>query len=636
MQVKYSSISIKKRLFATLLAITFFLFALIVRLVVLQIVNGGSLTARAYQQWLRDLPMTALRGSITDRNGTEIATSYTTYDVYVRPVEIKDQIYVSNILSREAGVEYEKVLEKVSKKGVSEVLIASAQEKQVVCNILDNYQSGIYFTENTSRNYLYGDLLTQILGFVSSDGNGQSGIEAEYNKYLKGVNGVSLVESDLRGMTLDDSMSYYLPAIDGLSLQTTIDIRIQKEVEKIMAEAQLSNGAKSASAIVMDSETGEILAITTKPSYNLNEVPRDDIETLLSLSKAVTITDAYEPGSTFKIITTAIALNEGLTSVHDYFYCGGFRIVNGVKINCHRRSGHGSQSLTKGLSNSCNCVFMELIRRIGLEKFYQYLEEFGISTGYNLDFPGEGKGVLMPKALVTDGDLFRMGFGQSVALTPLALITSVSACINGGKLMQPHFVTKIFNSSGEVVYQKEPTVLNQVLSGSVSTSLNKMLREVVATGGGKHASNEGYDIGGKTGTAQKYENGAIAQGKYVASFIGFYPSDKPKYTVLVVVDEPKGAYYGGVVASPVAKSIFQAIFDVCETPENENLKQDSKLYANDIEVPNLVGKTLTEAVQILASLGLQYLTTGSGDHVTDQIASPGAFVSEGDIVLLIF
>ena len=499
MQVKYSSISIKKRLFATLLAITFFLFALIVRLVVLQIVNGGSLTARAYQQWLRDLPMTALRGSITDRNGTEIATSYTTYDVYVRPVEIKDQIYVSNVLSRETGVEYEKVLEKVSKKGVSEVLIASAQEKQVVCNILDNYQSGIYFTENTSRNYLYGDLLTQILGFVSSDGNGQSGIEAEYNKYLKGVNGVSLVESDLRGMTLDDSMSYYLPAIDGLSLQTTIDIRIQKEVEKIMAEAQLSNGAKSASAIVMDSETGEILAITTKPSYNLNEVPRDDIETLLSLSKAVTITDAYEPGSTFKIITTAIALNEGLTSVHDYFYCGGFRIVNGVKINCHRRSGHGSQSLTKGLSNSCNCVFMELIRRIGLEKFYQYLEVFGISTGYNLDFPGEGKGVLMPKALVTDGDLFRMGFGQSVALTPLALITSVSACINGGKLMQPHFVTKIFNSSGEVVYQKEPTILNQVLSGSVSTSLNKMLREVVATGGGKHASIEGYDIGGKTG-----------------------------------------------------------------------------------------------------------------------------------------
>ena len=547
-----------------------------------------------------------------------------------------DSVACSFVLANATGQTQEEVYENVTKKGYSEVLISKSQEKSVVEEILNNYQEGIFFTEDTSRVYTYGNLLTQILGFVSSDGNGQGGLEAQYNKYLKGVNGVSMVESDLKGTTLSNSLCYYLPSIDGLSLQLTIDLKIQKEVEDIIGQAQQTYAAKSASAIVMDPQTGEILAIATKPSYDLNDVPRDDIETLLNLSRAVTITDVYEPGSTFKIITTAIALNEGVTTKHDYFYCQGFRVVNGVKINCHRKTGHGSQSLTQGLCNSCNCVFMELIRRIGLEKFYKYLEDFGIVTGYNLDFPGEGKGVLMPKSLVTDGDLFRMGFGQSVALTPLALITSVCAVINGGNLMQPHFVTKISNSYGDVVYEKEPTSIRQVVKSSVSTDLNSMLREVVSKGGGKHAAIAGYDIGGKTGTAQKYENGAIAEGKYVASFIGFYPTDEPRYAVLVVVDEPQGAYYGGVVAAPIAKSIFQAIFDVCETPKNENAEEEEKLMQANIELPSFVGMTLTEAVQKITSMGLQYLVAGDGVYVKDQIASPGAYVSEGDIVLLIF
>lgn len=499
METKYTSVSIKNRLLAMFIVVTFFLCALIVRLLYLQVITGNSLSSRAYQQWLRDLPMTAARGEILDRNGASLASSYTTYDVYVRPADIKDSLAVTKVISDATNEDFDKVHEKVSKRGYSEVLVVKSVEKSVVQNILENYLDGIFFTENTERLYTYGNLLTQILGFVSSDGNGQGGLESQYNKYLKGVNGVSMVESDLKGTTLNNSLCYYLPSIEGLTLQTTIDVRLQQKVEDILNIAQLSNGAENASAIVMNPQTGEILSIATKPSYDLNNVPRDDIETLLKLSRAVTISDAYEPGSTFKIITTAIAMNEGLTSKHDYFYCSGFRIVNGVKINCHRRTGHGSQSLQQGLSNSCNCVFMELIRRIGLERFYEYLEEFGISTGYNLDFPGEGKGVLMPKALVTDGDLFRMGFGQSVAITPLSLITSVCACINGGQLMQPHFVTNITTESGEVVYSKQPTSIRQVLNTTISTSLNQMLKEVVSKGGGKHAAIPGYDIGGKTG-----------------------------------------------------------------------------------------------------------------------------------------
>lgn len=636
MEIKYTSYSIKKRLLALFLLVTFFLCALAVRLLFVQVINGTSLSERAYEQWLRDLPLTASRGNIVDRNGAVIASSYTTYDIYVRHNDIDDELAVTKVISDATKLHFDDVYKKVTKTGYSEVKVASGVEKSVVQEILTDFQDGIFFVENTERLYNYGNLLTQVLGFVSSDGNGQGGLEQEYNKYLKGINGSSLVESDLRGETLDNSLCYFLPSIDGLTLKLTIDLQIQLKLEEIVTKAQTQHAAKSASAIVMNPKNGEILAITTKPSYDLNDVPRDDIETLLKLSRATTILDAYEPGSTFKIITTAIALNEGLTSVGDHFYCGGFRMVNGVKINCHRRTGHGSQSLTKGLSNSCNCVFMELIRRIGLEKFYKYLDDFGISTGYNLDFPGEGKGVLMPKSLVTDGDLFRMGFGQSIALTPLGLISAVSACINGGKLMKPHFVTEISDSYGNLVYKNQAKEIRTVLNSQVSTNLNKMLYEVVSTGGGKHAKIEGYDIAGKTGTAQKYENNAIAKGKYVASFIGYYPANSPEYAVLVLVDEPQGAYYGGVVAAPIAKQVFEAVFDLKETPKNENLKEEEKLEQANIVLPDLTGKTLTEAVSIVSGLGLQYLTSGDGKFVKDQIAAPGALVSENDIVLLIF
>ncbi len=632
---KYTSISIRKRLLAMIILVTFFLSLLIIRLLYLQVFAGPNISSRAYSQWLRDLPLRASRGNIYDRNGALLASSHTTFDIYVRHADIVSEQRCATLLSSACGLDYEDVLEKVQKRGYSEVLIVKSQEKEVVNKILESYEEGIFFTENTTRDYTYGDLLTQILGFVSSDGNGQGGLEAEYNKYLKGIDGLNMVESDLKGTTLSNSLSYYVNAIDGLNLTLTIDLRIQREVESILSAARLENGAKSASCIVMDPQTGEILAMSSKPSYDLNDVPRDDIETLLNLSKALPITDAYEPGSTFKVITTAIALNEGITSKHSYYYCPGYRIVNGVRINCHRRSGHGSQSLQDGLNNSCNCVFMEIVRQIGLEKFYRYLEAFGISTGYNLDFPGEGKGVLMPKSLVKDGDLFRMGFGQSVTVTQLGLINSVCAAINGGRLMQPYFVKQISGESG-VLYEKQPTTLRQVLKESVSKDLDPMLNEVVSKGGGKHAAIAGYDIGGKTGTAQKYENGAIAEGKYVASFMGFYPTDTPRYCVLVVIDEPQGAYYGGVVAAPVAKSVFEAIFKVCETPKNENAEEQEKLLEANIELPSFVGMTLTEAARKITSMGLQYLTTGEGTYVKDQLAAPGSMVFEGSVVLLMF
>ena len=635
MEIKYTTVSIKRRILAISLTVVFIIAMLLVRLLYLQIFSGLTLQKRGLSQWLRDLSITANRGTITDRNGVSLASSYTTYDCYVRESDIEDEAAVINVLSSNLGIEYSQIKEKLDKYNYSELLIDKQIEKEVVQEILNNYQSGIFFTATTSRNYEYDNLLCQILGLVSADGNGQSGLELYYNTYLKGINGACLVESDLKGTTLNDSLVYYIDSIDGLNLQLTIDFQIQSEVEKIMQTAMVNTAAKSVSALVMEPNSGEILSICTLPSYNLNNVDRTNIELLNKLSRATVVADTYEPGSTFKIIVAAIALQEGLTNRNNCYYCGGFRIINGVRINCSRRSGHGSQSLLNGLKNSCNCVFMDLIAQIGLNKFYWYLEQLGFTSAYGLDYPGETTAVLMPQSLVTASDLARMGFGQTIAISPLQLVSATCAIINGGTLMQPHLVKGMYKLSGEEVYKKLPTALNRVFDEHVTTAINEMLLEVVSSGGGKYARIDGYNIAGKTGTAQKYESGAIAKGKYIASFIGYYPADKPQYVVLVLIDEPQGAYYGGIVAAPVAKEIFQSIIDVRYTEEQYNTAYIYSQNEANIELPNLIGMSLAEAGGILASLNLQYLVCGSGNKVTSTVAAPGTMLSEGDIVLLI-
>ncbi len=632
MAIKYSSYSLTKRLLALTVLVAFFACMIIFRLFYLQIIGGYSLVKEGLTEWLRDLPLIANRGEITDRNGVVLASSHTTYDVYIRPADIEDSEAVAKLLSDVLKLDYEETLEKVSKKGLSEIKIATDIEKSEVQEILKDFKSGIFFTTDTVRNYNYDSLLCQILGFVSSDNSGQSGLEAFYNTYLAGTDGVSLVEADLKGSTLNSSLTYYENPINGLNLKLTIDFKIQYEVEKILARAMSETGAKSVSALVTDPKTGEILAISTLPSYDLNNIPRDDMSLLNKLSRASTIVDTYEPGSTFKAIVTAIALEEGLTSEHNYFYCPGYRIINGVQINCARRSGHGSQSLEQGLMNSCNCVFMDLIARIGTKKFYSYLDEMGFTSSLGIDFPGETSAVLMPINSVTAPDLARMGFGQTIAITALQMTAGFNAVINGGNMLQPYLLKTISTETGKQVYNRGTTTISKLFSENTSKSMRKMLFSVVDKGGGKYAKLDGYQIGGKTGTAQKYENGAIAKGKYVASFIGFAPYDDPQYSVYVVIDEPQGAYYGGVVAAPIAKDIFAKIFSIREQQKDDSYLEEEKT----IELPTFIGMTLSEAGSEIAKLGLQYLVQGDGDYVTGQIAAPGTMVGKNDIVLLIF
>lgn len=634
MAIKYSSYSMFQRLLALIVLVVFFACGITFRIFYLQILNGYSLIEKGMTQWLRDLPLIANRGMITDRNGVVLASSYTTYDVYVRPADVENAESVAKVLSDKLELDYQMVFEKVSKKNQSEIKIASDIEKQVVQEILKEYKSGIMFASNTQRCYVYDEMLCQILGFVGSDNSGQGGLESFYNTYLAGSDGVSLVESDLKGSTIDDSLVYYEDAINGLNLSLTIDFRIQQIVEKRLSRAMAETGAKSVSCMVTNPKTGEILSVCTLPSYNLNEVPRENLQVLNQLSRATTIVDTLEPGSTFKAIVTAIALEEGVVVKSNHFYCGGFRIINGVKINCARRTGHGSQSLEQGLMNSCNCVFMDLIQKIGLRRFYDYLNKLGFSGELGIDFPGEVSAVLMPESLVTAPDLARMGFGQTIAISPLHMMVGVGAVVNGGHVNKPHFIKKISTEAGNIVYSRNSSVIEEVFSEQTSKTMREMLYSVVDKGGGKYARVDGYPIiGGKTGTAQKYENNAIAQGKYVASFIGFAPYEDPKYLVYVVVDEPQGAYYGGVVAAPVAGDIFKDILEI-DSDINKNLNSEERI--ENILLDTLIGMTATQAASYLKGKNLDYLIQGDGDYVTGQIPAPGSMVADGDIILLKF
>ena len=635
MQIKYTASSLKKRITALCLCAVFLLAMIIARLFYLQILGGTNLQARGLSQWLRDLPITAKRGTIYDRNGVALASSYTSYDCYVRKADINSKELVAQAIASATELTAQEIIEKIDKYNYSEILIEKKLSKSQVQKILGCYQDGIFFAPTTTRDYEYDNLLCQILGFLSSDGDGQSGIEMQYNSYLKGIDGVSLVETDIRGKTLDNSLTYMIDSIDGLDIHLTIDFLLQQKIEEILLQAKNNTGAKNVSALVMNPNTGEIISICTQPGFNLNNIDRNNMQELNKLARSTMISDTYEPGSTFKVIVTAIALNEGLTSREHYYYCGGARIINGVRIKCSRRSGHGPQTLQQGLNNSCNCVFMDLISQIGFKKFYWYLNQLGLTKAYGLDFPGETKAVLMPEEMATDADLARMGFGQTIAISGLELVNSICACINGGNVMQPYLVKDIQKNTGEVIYQKQPTILNRVFKPSVSTLLNTMLEEVVSKGGGRHARIDGYNIAGKTGTAQKYENGAIAQGKYVASFVGYYPADKPEYIVLVAVDEPQGAYYGGIVAGPIAQQIFDSIIKLRYSELQANEQYQYSLQEATIEMPSVIGKTLSEAGSILAGSKLQYLVSGSGNKVSNQIAAPGTYVKEGDIVLLI-
>ena len=552
-----------------MLAAIAFLFCLFLgRFFYVQLVWERELLARAVDQWTRELPVAPERGNIFDANGELLAGNTAAYTLYARANAVKDAEETARALSSLLPLSYESLLAKLSDRSSSEIVLLRRAEKETVAAVEGTNLQGIYYARDNRRVYPYGALGCQVLGFSSSDGAGLTGIEKQYDGYLAGTKGEILYETDLVGAEIEGTGASYIPAEDGLDVTLTLDVRIQSLAEEVMARALEEHGAKAARCIVLDPSDFSVLAMVNLPSYDLNDIPRGDAAQLNTLSRNALVSDAYEPGSTFKIVTAAANIEEYLRgnksaySPQTVFSSSRTRNVEGSTIRCwsdHKNGKHANLTLAGALNNSCNPCFVDIVLALGKETFYDYLEKFRFGSATGIDFSGEAIGMLLPESTLKNSDLARIGFGQSIAVTPLQLACAAAAAVNGGYYYAPRLVKSISSEDGAVYLESGKRLLCRTVSEETSEILSSMLEGVVKEGSGKQAYVEGLRVAGKTGTAQKYENGHIAAGKYVSSFVGYFPADDPRYLVLVIVDEPQGSYYGSTVAAPCAGEIFRGI-----------------------------------------------------------------------------
>ncbi len=625
----YNIYSIQRRFVATILIIVILAFALLVRVFYLQIIDGKSLQIKAAEEWLRDLPLSSRRGEIYDSSGVSLASTVTTYDVYVRARNVTEPAQLASAISELLQVDYQVAYAKVTNKSLSEILIKMQVEEDLALSLTE--YSGVYLSQNVARVYPYSNLFTQVLGYCTIDNIGQAGLELYYDKYLKGVDGKSLTQTNAQGQEIENSLSYYIPSVPGANLYTTLDVQMQAILERELSSAYTEHKAQSVSGIILDAKTGGIKAMSCLPNFDLNNVPRDDLSNLQEMTKNSTVVDVYEPGSTFKLITLVAALNEGLTQEDEQFYCTGRCTVDGETIKCWKTVGHGSLTLVDAFKNSCNCVFVQLALRLGVDKYYDYLELFGLGEKTGVDIASESSGIIMNKDQVRNVDLARIGFGHAIAVTQLQM-ASVYTKITTGYDVTPHILSSI-NSEDEILYQEKYSKKKIDISSETIATVNQMLSNNINSDG-DYTFIPGYDVGGKTGTAQKYdENGQIATGKYISSFIGTYPASNPKYIIIVCVNEPSnGVYYGGVVAKPIGERVLKSIFETKSITPTDITQLDNK---PSIEMPYVVGMSLADACASLKKLGLDVLLDKEGEVVIEQLPPEGTMLYLGEIVYLI-
>lgn len=548
------------------------------RLFYVQVIWGEDLQKKAIDQWTREIPVIAARGKITDVNGIVLAGNADTYTVFVRKRAVENTEELCRGLSEILDMDYNYVYSRINGTVSSEITIKKQVTKDKITKLLERGYQGVYYSRDNSRVYPYNDLLAPVMGFTSTDGKGQSGLELYYDKYLSGIDGEILYETDIVGVEIDGGKATYIPATDGLNLKLTIDYEIQSLCETAMEEAMEIHKAKSAEMLVLDPQTGEIRAMCVKPSFNLNDIPRDDLTSLFALGRNGLVCDIYEPGSTFKVLTAAANIEEYLKgnphafSPEHIFSSARYRYIDGQKVKCwstHENGKHAALNLSGALNNSCNPIFVDIAMSLGKETMYDYIEAFNYGTVTGIDFGGEAQGMVLPESAVQNVDLARIAFGQTIAVTGLQLAAATAAAVNGGIYYTPRLVSEIYDGSGVIAETFRPEQKGRVISEEASSILSSMLESVVKDGSGKQAYIEGYRVAGKTGTAQKYENGVIAAGKYVSSFVGYFPANDPQYLALVIIDEPEGQYYGSTVAAPFAKSVFEGIIDIKGIPPAE-------------------------------------------------------------------
>lgn len=559
-------------------AVLFFLLCLCMagltgRLVYLMVYRSDYYSKMAEELHQRERSIKAARGRIIDATGTVIATNRTVCTISVIYNQVEDREQVIRILSRELGIEEEKVRKRVEKRSSREI-ISTNVDKEIGDRIRNFHLAGVKVDEDYRRYYPYDSLASRVLGFTGGDNQGIIGLEVVYEEWLKGVNGTILTQADAAGVEIENAFEDRIEPVPGNDLYISLDVNIQQYAQQAAYETMERKGAKQVSVIVMNPQNGEIMAMVNVPEFHLNDpftlteayaAEGENRQELLNrMWRNPAINDTYEPGSTFKIITAAAGLEAGAVGLEDHFSCPGFRIVEDRKIRCHKTGGHGGETFLQGVMNSCNPVFIDVGQRLGVDRYYHYFEQFGLKEKTGIDLPGEAGTIMHKKENMGLVELATVSFGQSFQITPIQLITTAASIINGGNRVTPHFAVLAVSSDRTSVHRFSWPVKEHIVSEETSASMRYILEQVVAEGSGKKAAVEGFRIGGKTATSEKLPRSLK---KYISSFIGFAPADNPRVIALITIDEPQGVYYGGTIAAPVIADIFKNILPYLGIPE---------------------------------------------------------------------
>ena len=620
-----------------IILVTIFLFIVIIgKVFYIQVIDYKKLNKYATSLWSRNLPLAANRGIIYDTNGVELASNITTTSLVLIPKQISDKEKVAKDLSEILNVDYEEMYKHVSKK--TSIERVHPEGRNLSYEIADKINSlgydGVYLVKEAKRYYQYDTLLSHSIGFVGIDNQGLSGLELIYDDYLTGSDGSIKYFSDAKGNSLSMSQIYEQPT-SGVNMTLTINYKLQEALERELDVAVSEYNPDQALGIAMNPNTGEILAIASRPTFSPSNYQNYTVE---EINRNLPIWMTYEPGSTFKIITLAASLEEKIVDLEsDNFFDGGAVTVGGATLHCWKHGGHGQQTYLQVVENSCNPGFVNLGLKLGKETLFNYIDLFGFGEKTGVDLNGESNGILFNVDKIGDLELATTAFGQGVSVTPIQQITAVSAAINGGILYKPYIVKSLNEpETNSVILENNPTVVRKVISDDTSEKVRYALESVVARGTGHNAYIGGYRVGGKTGTAQKVKDGIYMSGNYITSFIGFLPADKPEIVIYIAVDNAKGiTQYGGTVAAPIAKNFLLSAIDILDIEERTDEIEREYLYTDKqyAEVPNVVGMSVKEAVKLLKKFKVEY--SGSGETVTYQSPNAGEKVYEGETIRLL-
>ncbi len=641
-----TTIKEKKKLMIFLGCAIFGFCLILGKIVYINLVHGEEWQGMAYEQQTRDRLISPNRGSILDRNGEGIALTETVNAVSVIPVQVTDLEGTATFLATTLDLEVEWVKSKME-ENVALVRIATKVDGEIAATIRGAELDGVMIDEDIKRIYPYSDMASQVIGFVGSDNQGILGLEAKYDSVLEGEQGKILTLTDSRGNEVDSEQERIAP-IDGGNLVTTLDVVIQQYAEQAIAKVVETKGATKGLIVVMNPQNGEVYAMANYPNFDLNDPftindadllavwdsfsETEKSDALNNMWRNFAINDTYEPGSTFKVFTSAAGLEAGVITPESTFYCSGYHIAGDRRIKCWRYPlTHGAQTFVEGVQNSCNPVFMEVGERLGAESFLEYMGQFGLLEKTGIDLAGEASSIVHELENIGPVELATMTFGQSFQITPMQLLAGASAVVNGGYEITPHFAKEVVDVDGNVVETFAYGQGEQIISTETSEQMKAILESVVSEGTGSKAYLSGYRLGGKTATSEKLPRG---NGKYIASFMAFAPAEDPEVIALVLIDEPEGVYYGGTVAGPVMQEVMSNILPYLGVEPVYSEDELIEVEKQKAIVPNVVGLDVAEGKKALQEVGISYFSVGAGDSIQGQFPPSGEEINVATEVIL--